>query len=213
MKSARRLQGLALSRDGKLAGLIVLLSDAGLKDRAGTVADLAASWPIAGSTAIARFCREAGHHRRARPPRWDRREPEILSRDARHLPGAALLLDQRLEAVAVGAGFDALGDPAHADDFKRAGGEMNFILGALAVMVMVFTLEASIHVIHYYKASRGARDPMSEALRLCWKPCLCRCSDDDWPVLGERDRHRAGDAVRLRVRRWAPWWPFLPGSS
>ena len=39
-ESAKRLQGLALSRDGKLAGLNVLLSDAGLKDRAGTVADL-----------------------------------------------------------------------------------------------------------------------------------------------------------------------------
>ena len=39
---------------------------------------------------------------------------------------------------------------------------MNFILGALAVMVMVFTLEASIHVIHYYKASLGKTDPLGE---------------------------------------------------
>jgi predicted RND superfamily exporter protein len=49
---------------------------------------------------------------------------------------------------------------------------MNFILGALAVMVMVFTLEASIHVIHYYKASLGDPDPLGTALKLCWKPCL-----------------------------------------
>src|SRR6185436_7042361 len=56
--------------------------------------------------------------------------------------------------------------------FKLAGGEMNFILGALSVMVMVFTLEASIHVIHYYRSSLDAPDPLAEALRLCWKPCL-----------------------------------------
>src|SRR5262249_7736180 len=39
-EAVRRLEGLALSRDGRLAGLIVTLSDAGLKDRSGTVADL-----------------------------------------------------------------------------------------------------------------------------------------------------------------------------
>jgi predicted RND superfamily exporter protein len=35
-----RLEGLALSPDGKLAGLIVLLSNSGLRDRSGTVADI-----------------------------------------------------------------------------------------------------------------------------------------------------------------------------
>src|SRR5206468_3458582 len=39
-ESRERLEGLALSPDGKLAGLIVLLSDKGLKDRSGTVADI-----------------------------------------------------------------------------------------------------------------------------------------------------------------------------
>src|SRR4029079_994531 len=55
--------------------------------------------------------------------------------------------------------------------FGALGGEMNFILGALPVMVMVFTLEASIHVLHYYKSSLNATDPLAEALRLSWKPC------------------------------------------
>ena len=50
--------------------------------------------------------------------------------------------------------------------------ELGLGLGALAVMVMVFTLEAAIHVIHYYKASLGEADPLGAALKLCWKPCL-----------------------------------------
>jgi predicted RND superfamily exporter protein len=52
------------------------------------------------------------------------------------------------------------------------GGEMNFILGALSVMVMMFTLEASIHVVHYYASSQDKKDPLGEMLRLSWKPCL-----------------------------------------
>lgn len=39
---ARRLQGLALSKDGAMAGVAVVLSDRGLKDRAGTVRDIRA---------------------------------------------------------------------------------------------------------------------------------------------------------------------------
>src|SRR5690606_32766416 len=51
------------------------------------------------------------------------------------------------------------------------GGEMNFILGALSVMVMVFTLAISIHVLHYFEASHANDDPLRAALRLAGKPC------------------------------------------
>jgi predicted RND superfamily exporter protein len=172
-ESARRLQGLALSRDEKLAGLIVLLSDAGLKDRAGTVADLRRELA---------YCRLDGERS------FLSGSPVIIA-ELDRLGGTeenqkfflvtlviclGLLYywtsDWKLSLSVLALTLWAI--QLTLAIFKRAGGEMNFILGALAVMVMVFTLEASIHVIHYYKASRGARDPMSEALRLCWKPCL-----------------------------------------
>jgi len=106
----------------------------------------------------------------------DRREPEILSRDARHLPGLLYYWtsDWKLSLSVLALTLWAI--QLTLTIFKRAGGEMNFILGALAVMVMVFTLEASIHVIHYYKASRGARDPMSEACACAGSRAWCRCS-------------------------------------
>jgi len=37
---------------------------------------------------------------------------------------------------------------------------------------MVFTLEASIHVIHYFRESQHSSDTLGSALTLCWRPCL-----------------------------------------
>lgn len=172
-ESRTRLEGLALSRDAKLAGLIVLLSNAGLKDRAGTVADIRHE---------IEYCRLEG-------------DRSILSGSPVIVAELDRLGGQKENqkfffvtlVICLGLLYYWISDWKLALSvlaltlwaisltqtlFKFAGGEMNFILGALAVMVMVFTLEASIHVIHYYKASLGTRDPLGEALSLCWKPCL-----------------------------------------
>lgn len=172
-EAQQRLKGLALSHDEKLAGLIVLLSDAGLKDRAGTVADINRELQychldgdrslLSGSPVIvAELDRIGGAQENQKfflvtlviclglLYYWLRNWKLSLSVLALTLWAINLTLTT----------------------FKFAGGEMNFILGALAVMVMVFTLEASIHVIHYYKASLGEADPLGAALKLCWKPCL-----------------------------------------
>jgi len=55
---------------------------------------------------------------------------------------------------------------------KWCGGEMNFILGALPVMVMVFTLAVSIHYLHYYDANRGSKTPISSSFSTALKPCI-----------------------------------------
>jgi len=52
-----------------------------------------------------------------------------------------------------------------------SGTEMNFILGALPVMVMVFTLAISVHLVHYYRQAMDGPDPLGTMLRLAWKPC------------------------------------------
>jgi predicted RND superfamily exporter protein len=168
-----RLTGLVLSRDEKLAGLIVLLSDSGLKDRAGTVAEIRRELEyckldgdrsfLSGSPVIiAELDRLGGNQ--------ENRKFFLVT-----LVICLGLLyywtgDWKLSLSLLGLTLWAIN--LTLTIFKSAGGEMNFILGALAVMVMVFTLEASIHVVHYYHASMGANDPMTEALRLCWKPCL-----------------------------------------
>lgn len=172
-EARQRLTGLALSPDEKLAGLIVLLSDKGLRDRSGTVADI---------NRELRYCRLGGNQS------FLSGSPVIVA-ELNRIGGVkentkffmvtlviclGLLYywihDWKLSLSVLGLTIWAINLTQAI--FKFAGGEMNFILGALAVMVMVFTLEASIHVIHYYKASQGAADPLGEALRLCWKPCL-----------------------------------------
>ena len=55
---------------------------------------------------------------------------------------------------------------------KWCGGEMNFILGALPVMVMVFTLAISIHYLHYYDASCSSKTPIADSFFTALKPCL-----------------------------------------
>jgi predicted RND superfamily exporter protein len=54
------------------------------------------------------------------------------------------------------------------------GGEMNFILGSLAVMVMIFTLSIAVHVVSYYStaASKGDPDPLGTAIWESLNPCL-----------------------------------------
>ncbi len=51
------------------------------------------------------------------------------------------------------------------------GVEMNFILAALPIMVMVFTLAISVHLVHYFRHAMDRPDPLATALKLAWKPC------------------------------------------
>ncbi len=57
---------------------------------------------------------------------------------------------------------------------KLCGGEMNFILGSLPIMVMIFTLSISIHLLSYYTSSleEGHPDPLGHAIVQSWRPCM-----------------------------------------
>lgn len=52
------------------------------------------------------------------------------------------------------------------------GGEMNFIMGALSVMVMIFTLTIAVHYLDYFTEARdhGVPDPLTFALKESFKP-------------------------------------------
>lgn len=54
------------------------------------------------------------------------------------------------------------------------GGQMNFIMGALSVMVMIFTLSIAIHFLSYYSSALkdGMADPLGYAVRESWNPCF-----------------------------------------
>ncbi len=171
-QSIQRLRGLSLSEDGHLIGLVVLLSDAGLKDRSGTVKDISRQLEycqlrgnevcVAGApVVVAELDRLGGQE--------ESRKFFLITL----LICLALLhywiRDWKLTFAVMGLTIWAIHLTLAL--FCLFGGEMNFILGALSVMVTVFTLEAAIHVLHYHKASLASSDAVGEALRLSWKPC------------------------------------------
>lgn len=168
-----RLHGLAVSKDGSLAGIAVVLSNVGLRDRAGTVRDIRAEL---------KYSRLDGAHTAVSGG------PVVISEMDRlggKTENTKFFLVTLLICLALlyywihnwKLALSVLALTIWTIDFtmavfKLCGGEMNFILGALSVMVMVFTLEASIHVIHYFRESQHSPDTLGAALTLCWKPCL-----------------------------------------
>lgn len=172
-EARERLEGLTLSKEGTLIGLLVQLSAAGIRDRAGTVGDIHRELDycrIEGD----QLCFSGGPVLITELDRIGGKKENEKFFIVTLLICLGLLYywvnDWKLALSVLGLTIWAIN--LTLTIFKFAGGEMNFILGALSVMVMVFTLEASIHVIHYYKSSLGTSDPLGEALRLCWKPCL-----------------------------------------
>ncbi len=167
-----RLTGLAISSDKELVGLVALLSNEGLKDRAGTVANV---------REILNYCQFA--------------EEDIL------LTGAPVIVAElnRLGSIENNRVFFIMTQLIcfvllylSIREWKMSGcillitivaieltncivkwggGEMNFILAALPVMVMVFTIATSIHFLHYYQAVSDQVNPLKVAMRSAWKPC------------------------------------------
>jgi uncharacterized protein len=168
----KRLQGLSRSRDGELIALIATLSPEGIADRASLVSEV---------KVVLAYCQlDRGESLISGAPvviteldRLGNQEESgkfflltllislfLLYRSLRHWKLTFALLGQTLWAIQLSGAL-----------LKWSGGEANFILGALSILVMVFTLAASIHVVHYYRQSSG-RDRMKSALRLAWKPCF-----------------------------------------
>ncbi|TWU09062.1 MMPL family protein [Symmachiella macrocystis] len=172
VEAETRLKGLTLSQDGRLVGLICLLSPEGYGDRAKTVDAV---------TGVLEYCQLRGDQvRLAGAPvivtELDRLGSEeenqkfffitllvcwgLLSYTTRQWQLSLALLGLTIWAIQLTlAGIHV------------AGGEMNFILSALSVMVMIFTLAVSIHFMHYYTAAPDDDDPLRQALKTAWKPC------------------------------------------
>ena len=167
-----RARGLSLSLDSRWHGLIALLSDVGLKDRFGTVRDVqgelaycqldASHVCLSGSPVVACELNRLG----------GRGESEKFFLITLVLCLGVLyywLRDWKLSIAIMVLTVWAI--QVTLTIFKWMGGEMNFILGALGVMVTVFTIEACIHVLHYHNASLDEPDPLGSAWRKSIRPC------------------------------------------
>ena len=168
----KRLRGFVVSEDGKTLGVIVVLSKEGLKDRLATVAQIRQqlrycqleddSVNLAGSPVIVAELDRLGNSQ-------NNQKFFLVTL----LISLGLLYyslrDWKLTAAILGVTVWAI--HLTLTILAWTGFEMNFILGALSVMVMVFTLAICVHMLHYYHAADRDTDQLGGMLRRAWKPC------------------------------------------
>ncbi len=168
----QRLRGLFISPSGERVGIVVTLSDHGIKDRSGAVTSI---------REVLKYCQLEGHDVNiAGAPvvidelnRLGGREPNkkfffvslgiclcllyVQLRDWR-MTGMILALTVFATQLTVAI-------------LKWCGGEMNFVIDALPVMVMVFTLEVCVHLLSYYTNAEGHVDRFQVMFHHAVKPC------------------------------------------
>ncbi len=172
-EATRRVRGLLISDDQRLVGLLARLSEEGLANRPGVVADVRREL---------RYCRFSDRDVMlagapvvlAELDRLGNREENqkyftitlviclgLLYYALRQWSLAFFLLGLTVWAIHCTLGIIHL-----------CGGQMNFVLDALPVMVMVFTLAIAIHFLHYYADAADDPAPLETALRRAAPPCL-----------------------------------------
>jgi len=168
-----RLLGLTNAESGRLTGVVAMLSEAGAKARAETVHQVRAElaycqvgddqFLLSGApVVVAELDRLGG----AKANRGFFLSIFVIALGLLYY----ILRDLRLSGAIVGITFWAV--LAANTAIKYLGGEMNFILSALPVMVLIFTLSTAVHVLHYYRSSLHHRDPVGAALKKAFRPCF-----------------------------------------
>lgn len=170
-----RLVGLLQSRSGDMLGIIAVLSETGVKNRSQTAADVRAALSycqidpdqiaLTGAPIIVTELDRMGSQK---------------SNRRFFLITCAISLGLLYYSFGHwGLSFAALGVTLWGIFLNQAilaacGGEMNFILGSLAVMVMIFTLSITVHVVSYHSSAvqHGSSDPIGTAIRESLRPCL-----------------------------------------
>lgn len=170
----QRLEGLLQSSDGSMSGVMMLLSEAGLADRAGTVASV---------RQILEYCQLDGAEVALTGAPVIVTELDLLgsSKSSKGFFMITLAVSLGLLYFSlrhIGLSLSVLGVTvwgifANQTVLAWCGGEMNFILGSLSVMVMIFTLSIAVHLISYFGEAvrEHAADPLQQALRESAWPC------------------------------------------
>lgn len=171
----RRITGLLKSRTGDMFGMIAVLSEAGVKNRGGTTDSV--------KEAITYCQLDPDHVAFTGAPvivsELDRLGSQKTNRRFFLLTCAISLGLLYYSVGHWGLSFALLGSTLWGIFLNQSvlfvcGGEMNFILGSLAILVMIFTLSISVHVVSYYATAvkHGDPDPLGKAIRESLNPCM-----------------------------------------
>ncbi|MCA8993335.1 MAG: MMPL family transporter [Planctomycetaceae bacterium] len=166
-----RLTGLAISPDRQMVGLVALLTEEGVADRSQTVADVRETLAycqlpekdvlLTGAPVVVAELNRLGSVEQNRAFFM---ATLFISFILLYLSTRNWQLSSAILLITVFA------IELTQTSVKWCGGEMNFILAALPVMVMVFTLAIAVHVVHYYQSLLGEPNPLQSAISMAWKP-------------------------------------------
>lgn len=168
----QRLRGLFVSPAGDRVGLVVTLSDHGIVNRSAAVSAI---------RDVLKYCQVAGHEANlAGAPVVIDELNRLGGRESNKQfffisLGICLCLlyvqlrDWRMTAMILGLTIFAT--QFSVAILKWCGGEMNFVIDALPVMVMVFTLEVCVHLLSYYANAEGQSDRFQVMFHHAVKPC------------------------------------------
>ena len=170
-----RLDGLLTSKSGDLIGVVAMLSEAGVKDRSQVVDEIKQTLAycqlpldavaLTGAPVIV--------------TELDRLGSQKSSRQFFLLTCGISLCLLYYSFGHWGLSLAVLGTALWGIFLNQTvmvflGGEMNFIMGSLSVMVMIFTLSIAVHVVSYYDSNRkeGLTEPLAAAVMESWNPCM-----------------------------------------
>ncbi len=173
-EASRRISGLLKAPTGGLVGVVAALSESGVKDRAQTTEEV---------RRVLKYCRfDADRIALTGAPiivtELDRLGSSKSSKQFFLITCAISLGLLYYSFGHMGLSLAMLGVTLWGIFLNQAvmaalGGEMNFILGSLSIMVMIFTLSIAVHVVSYYTSAcdRGEADPLSFAFLESLGPC------------------------------------------
>ncbi len=171
----QRITGLMISEAGEMQGLVLMLSDKGLKDRDSTVAGVrealaycdlgTADVALTGPPVIISELDRLGNQKTNR---------KFFAITVLISMGLLYHAFRHWGMTLATLGVTLWGIYLNQAVLAWCGGEMNFILGSLSVMVMIFTLSIVIHFVSYYvdAVREKAPDPLFSALKDSWSPCF-----------------------------------------
>ena len=170
-----RLEGLLTSKSGDLIGVVAMLTEFGIKNRAQVVEDVKQtlaycqlpleSVALTGAPVIV--------------TELDRLGSQKTNRQFFLLTCAISLFLLYYSFGHWGLSLAVLGTALWGIFLNQTvmvfmGGEMNFIMGSLSVMVMIFTLSIAVHVVSYFDSARkeGHPEPLTAAVAESFNPCM-----------------------------------------
>ena len=170
-----RLKGLLISRDGPLVGIAAALSEVGLTNRSGMVAEV---------RNVLKYCELDNEQTlMVGAPLFSAELDRLGGQEANAMYFTItmticlsllyfLIREWRLTSLVFAVTLWTIN--ANSALLQLFGFQMNFVLSAISILTMVLTMSICVHYLYYFQEAtdEGAEHPLVHALKLAWWPTV-----------------------------------------